>query len=88
MRGICAGFVIFVHCMVILKAEVDMNAPVNTLRKLPIGIQSFEKFRSEGFLYVDKTPFVFRLAQAGVPHPHILKTYYNQIMLRKRWQPQ
>ncbi len=44
-----------------------MNAPVNTLRKLPIGIQSFEKLRSEGFLYVDKTPFVFRLAQAGIP---------------------
>lgn len=44
-----------------------MNAPVNTLHKLPIGIQSFKKCRSEGFLYVDKTPFVFRLAQAGIP---------------------
>lgn len=44
-----------------------MNASVNMLRKLPIGIQSFEKLRSEGFLYVDKTAFVFRLAQAGVP---------------------
>ena len=44
-----------------------MNASVNMLRKLPIGIQSFEKLRSEGFLYVDKTAFVFRLAQAGAP---------------------
>lgn len=44
-----------------------MNAPVNTLRKLPIGIQSFEKLRSEGFLYVDKTALVFQLAQAGIP---------------------
>ena len=40
--------------------------PFNTLRKLPIGIQSFEKLRSEGFLYVDKTALVFRLAQAGI----------------------
>lgn len=44
-----------------------MNAPLSTLRKLPIGIQSFEKLRSEGFLYVDKTALVFRLAQAGIP---------------------
>lgn len=44
-----------------------MNASVNTPRKLPIGIQSFEKLRSEGFVYVDKTAFVYRLAQAGVP---------------------
>lgn len=42
-----------------------MNRPI--LRKLPIGIQSFEKLRSEGFLYVDKTALVFQLAQAGVP---------------------
>ena len=44
-----------------------MNASANMPRKLPIGIQSFEKLRSEGFLYVDKTAFVFRLAQAGAP---------------------
>ncbi|WP_294629370.1 ATP-binding protein [uncultured Bacteroides sp.] len=44
-----------------------MNIPVNTFRKLPIGIQSFEKLRSEGFVYVDKTALVFRLAQAGIP---------------------
>ena len=29
-----------------------------TLRKLPIGIQTFEKLREEGYLYVDKTAFV------------------------------
>ena len=38
-----------------------MNAPVKTLRKLPIGIQSFEFLRSEGYLYVDKTELVYRL---------------------------
>lgn len=36
-------------------------------RKLPIGIQSFEKVRRDGFVYVDKTAYVWRLAQAGVP---------------------
>lgn len=40
----------------------------NTMsRKLPIGIQSFEKLRTGGYLYVDKTELVYRLAKAGVP---------------------
>ena len=37
-------------------------------RKLPIGIQDFEKIRSEGYLYVDKTEYVYNLAQSGVPY--------------------
>lgn len=37
-------------------------------RKLPIGIQDFEKLRSEGFVYVDKTKFVYNLAQSGLPY--------------------
>jgi len=36
--------------------------------KLPIGIQSFEKVREEGYLYVDKTAFVYRLAHEGAPY--------------------
>ena len=40
----------------------------NTMsRKLPIGIQSFEKLRTGGYLYVDKTELVYRLAKAAVP---------------------
>ena len=40
----------------------------NTMsRKLPIGIQSFVKLRTGGYLYVDKTELVYRLAKAGVP---------------------
>ena len=35
------------------------------LRKLPIGIQDFPSLREDGFLYVDKTTFVYRLAQEG-----------------------
>ena len=36
-------------------------------RRLPIGIQSFEKVRRDGFVYVDKTAYVHELARAGVP---------------------
>lgn len=35
------------------------------LQNLPIGIQNFEKIRNEGYLYVDKTDFVYRLATTG-----------------------
>ena len=38
------------------------------IRKLPIGIQSFEKLRKENFLYVDKTEFVYRLANEGTTY--------------------
>lgn len=37
------------------------------LRKLPIGIQSFEKLRQEGYVYVDKTALVYQLAVLGNP---------------------
>lgn len=33
----------------------------------PIGIQSFEKLRSEGFLYVDKTAYVYQLVRMKIP---------------------
>jgi len=41
---------------------------MNTIRKLPIGIQDFEKLRTNSFLYVDKTQYVYQLAQLGVPY--------------------
>lgn len=31
----------------------------------PIGIQSFEKIRTGGFVYVDKTALIYRLAASG-----------------------
>ncbi|BAU23626.1 hypothetical protein THC_1258 [Caldimicrobium thiodismutans] len=34
-------------------------------KKLPIGISSFEKIRSEFYYYVDKTPFVAKLVEEG-----------------------
>ena len=36
-------------------------------RKLPIGIQSFEKLRRDGYLYIDKTPFLWQLVQVSSP---------------------
>ncbi len=38
------------------------------IRKLPIGIQSFEKLRLGEYLYVDKTEFVYRLANEGTTY--------------------
>ena len=38
------------------------------MRKLPIGIQDFEKLRTEEFLYVDKTEYIYRLIQQGAPY--------------------
>ena len=35
------------------------------IRKLPIGVQSFKDLREKGFLYVDKTEYLFRLANNG-----------------------
>ena len=34
-------------------------------RRLPVGIQSFEKIRKEGYLYVDKTDVIWQLANKG-----------------------
>lgn len=36
-------------------------------RKLPIGIQSFEKLRQDSYLYIDKTPFIWHLIQSSSP---------------------
>lgn len=38
------------------------------LRKLPIGIQTFAEIRKENYLYVDKTAFVWRIANTGKPY--------------------
>ena len=35
---------------------------MNITRKLPLGVQSFKDLREKGFLYVDKTEYLFRLA--------------------------
>ena len=35
------------------------------MRKLPIGIQSFEELRKEGYIYIDKTKYIWNLVQTG-----------------------
>lgn len=35
------------------------------IRKLPVGVQDFTKLREDGFIYVDKTALVYRLATTG-----------------------
>lgn len=38
------------------------------MRKLPIGIQAFEKLREENFLYVDKTAMVYKIVSNSTPY--------------------
>ena len=37
-------------------------------RKLPIGLQDFEDIRRGGYLYVDKTAYIYRLINCGKPY--------------------
>ena len=37
-------------------------------RKLPIGIQDFEQIRTEGYLLVDKTEYLYKLVHTGKPY--------------------
>ena len=46
-------------------AENCYTEGMNGNRKLPIGIQSFEELRKEGYLYVDKTDLVYKLVTEG-----------------------
>ena len=34
-------------------------------RKFPIGIQSFEKIRTNGYVYIDKTEYIYKMVQEG-----------------------
>ena len=36
--------------------------------KYPVGVQSFEKLRKEGFLYIDKTPLIYKMITEGCPY--------------------
>ncbi len=45
-----------------------MNATIKTMqeiRKLPIGIQSFENLRKDGYIYVDKSEYIYSLVHTG-----------------------
>ena len=37
-------------------------------RKYPVGIQSFEKLRTDGYIYVDKTKLIYKMITEGCPY--------------------
>lgn len=41
------------------------------IRRLPAGVQSFEKIRREGYLYVDKTDLIWNLANRGKTYNYL-----------------
>lgn len=41
------------------------------IRRLPVGIQSFEEIRKEGYLYVDKTDIIWQLADRGKKYNYL-----------------
>jgi hypothetical protein len=41
---------------------------METFRKMPIGIQDFEYLRTNDYLYVDKTAYIYRLISRGKPY--------------------
>lgn len=45
---------------------IDMND-----RKLPVGLQSFEKIRKGGYLYVDKTDIIWQLANRNKTYNYL-----------------
>ena len=45
-----------------------MNQQPSFPRKMPIGIQSFEKLRRENYVYIDKTEIMYRLVSTSNPY--------------------
>lgn len=37
-------------------------------RKYPVGIQSFETIRRDGYMYIDKTPLIYKMISEGKPY--------------------
>ena len=52
------------------KQRVGIMVEIND-RKLPVGIQSFEKIRKEGYLYVDKTDIIWQLANRNKTYNYL-----------------
>ena len=42
-------------------------------RRLPVGIQSFEEIRKQGYLYVDKTDVIWQLANKGKTYNYLIR---------------
>lgn len=42
-------------------------------RRLPVGIQSFQKIRKEGYLYVDKTDIIWDMVNNGDQFVYLIR---------------
>lgn len=60
---------------------------IDLLRKLPIGIQTFEKLRKGDYLYVDKTDLVWKIASTSTPYflSATLKAFYGVLKSTDRY---
>ena len=56
---------------------------MTTMRKLPIGIQSFENIRNENYLYVDKTALIYQLVTKGKPY-FLIDIYVRSLFPREK----
>ena len=52
------------------KQRLGIMVEIND-RKLPVGIQSFEKIRKDGYLYVDKTDIIWQLANRNKKYNYL-----------------
>ena len=52
------------------KQRLGIMVEIND-RKLPVGIQSFEKIRKDGYLYVDKTDIIWQLANRNKTYTYL-----------------
>lgn len=52
------------------KQRLGIMVEIND-RKLPVGIQSFEKIRKEGYLYVDKTDIIWQLTNRNKTYNYL-----------------
>ena len=54
------------------KQRLGIMVEIND-RKLPVGIQSFEKIRKGGYLYVDKTDIIWQLANRNKTYNYLIR---------------
>lgn len=47
--------------------------------KYPIGIQAFDKIRSDNFLYIDKTELIYNLAHGNSQYVFLLSPEVRQV---------
>jgi len=51
-----------------LRGALKKMELIEQVRKLPVGIQSFEVLREKGYQYVDKTAMIYRLVTSEIPY--------------------